>query len=68
MNLVLTFEGIPFDNLESNSPALLCYGTTVGFSIMVSSDILKKLFSDLSGPDKMDLLGTERFLKGVEIT
>ena len=67
MILVLSFEGIPFDNLESYSQALLCYGTTVGFSIMVSQDILKKLFSE-EGHYEMELLGTERFLKGVEIT
>ena len=31
---------------QSNSQALLSYGTIVGFSIIVSGDILKKLFSD----------------------
>ena len=31
---------------QSNSQALLCYGTVVGFSIIVSGDILKKLLSD----------------------
>ena len=31
---------------QSNSQALLCYGTIVGFIIIVSGDILKKLLSD----------------------
>ena len=43
--------------LESSSEALLCYGTIVGFSIIVSEDILKKLFSDKKEAlDKMDIL------------
>merc|ERR1719219_937684 len=56
MILVLRFEGIPLDDLQSNGQALLCYGTTVGFSIIVSVDILKKLFSDKKeGCDEMEI-------------
>ena len=59
MILVLRFAGIPLDNLidKSTSMALLCYGTTVGFSIIVSGDILRKLFSDKKeAMDKMEIL------------
>ena len=57
--LVLRFEGIPVDNMldKSTTMSLLCYGTTVGFSIIVSGDILRKLFSDKKeARDKIEIL------------
>ena len=53
MILVLSLENIPDSHLEG----LLYYGTTVGFSIIVSGDILKKLFSNKNQTrDKMEIL------------
>ena len=53
MILVLSLENIPDSHLEG----LLYYGTTVGFSIIVSGDILKKLFSNTNhSRDKMEIL------------
>ena len=54
--LVLSFEE-NLSQLQSNSQTLLCYGTTVGFSIIVSEDILRKLFSDKNpARDKIEIL------------
>ena len=56
MILVLSFEE-NLSQLQSNSQTLLCYGTTVGFSIIVSEDILRKLFSDKNpARDKIEIL------------
>ena len=42
---------------ESKIQALLCYGTTVGFSIIVFGDILRRLFSDIKDAiDKIEIL------------
>ena len=49
MMLLLCYEEIP------ERQPILCYGSTVGFSIIVFGDILKKLFSDKK-PDKMEIL------------
>ena len=53
MILVLSLENIPDSHVEG----LLYYGTTVGFSIIVSGDILKKLFTNKNQTrDKMEIL------------
>ena len=59
MILVLRFAGIPVDDQQDKSTSmdLLCYGTTVGFSIIVSGDILRRLFSDIKDAiDKIEIL------------
>ena len=56
MILVLSFEKKDL-KLQTHSQALFCYGTTVGFSIIVSVDILKKLFMKKKPSiDKMEIL------------
>ena len=45
-----------FDEIPDNQP-IICYGSTVGFSIIVSGDILKKLFSAKNeAREKMEIL------------
>ena len=59
MILVLSFENIErTTNVNKTSrEALLCYGTTVGFSIIVFGDILRRLFSDIKDAiDKIEIL------------
>ena len=59
MILVLSFAGISLDNTQDKSTSmdLLCYGTTVGFSIIVSGDILRRLISDKNEAiDKIEIL------------
>ena len=56
MILVLSFEKKDL-KLQTHSQALFCYGTTVGFSIIVSGEMLKKLFSEEKQViDKMEIL------------